>query len=258
VLGHSQLAGSPGIPSWGIPLPQYPSVSLLSWQTGYGNARYWVLKLLLTHFAPGDSIFNTTVSSGTPPGGANPFCGEVDGPAYGTTTLYCIDPAATINGIQFADWGTPNGLCGNFSKSTACTCPQTLAYVQAQCVGKNSCALTPYPTLGDPCYQVVKRFVVQASCTGTKGGASSSSGSAEPVYALGIQKAGSGAKKILLINKTFQPQTVTLSVTTLTGVLSVVDETTGPASSPAGIANSPFAGSQVVLNPYATAILTLD
>lgn len=24
VLGHSQLAGSPKIPEWGIPLPQYP------------------------------------------------------------------------------------------------------------------------------------------------------------------------------------------------------------------------------------------
>jgi hypothetical protein len=25
-------------------------VSLLDWRTGFGNARYWVLKLLLEHF----------------------------------------------------------------------------------------------------------------------------------------------------------------------------------------------------------------
>ena len=52
-------AGSPKIPEWGIPLPQYPSVSLLSWNTGYGNARYWVLKLLIEHFAPGAQSIKT-------------------------------------------------------------------------------------------------------------------------------------------------------------------------------------------------------
>lgn len=39
VLGHSQLAGSPPIPHWNIPLAQFPSVSLLDWTTGLGNAR---------------------------------------------------------------------------------------------------------------------------------------------------------------------------------------------------------------------------
>jgi len=62
VLGQSQLAGSPKIPEWGIPLPQYPSVSLLDWRTGYGNARYWVLKLLIEEFAPGDELVATSCS----------------------------------------------------------------------------------------------------------------------------------------------------------------------------------------------------
>lgn len=61
VLGHSQLAGSPKIPDWNIPLPQYPSVSLLDWRTGYGNSRYWVLKLLIDNFASGDVFVQTTV-----------------------------------------------------------------------------------------------------------------------------------------------------------------------------------------------------
>mmetsp|Transcript_48329 Transcript_48329/g.114911 ORF Transcript_48329/g.114911 Transcript_48329/m.114911 type:complete len:183 (+) Transcript_48329:1-549(+) len=61
VLGQSQLAGSPKIPEWGIPLPQYPSVSLLDWRTGYGNARYWVLKLLIEEFAPGDQLVTAGV-----------------------------------------------------------------------------------------------------------------------------------------------------------------------------------------------------
>mmetsp|Transcript_1113 Transcript_1113/g.2557 ORF Transcript_1113/g.2557 Transcript_1113/m.2557 type:complete len:566 (+) Transcript_1113:69-1766(+) len=59
VLGHSQLAGSPPIPEWGIPLAQFPSVSLLDWRTGFGNARYWALKILIEEFAPGDKIVTT-------------------------------------------------------------------------------------------------------------------------------------------------------------------------------------------------------
>ena len=59
VLGQSQLAGSPKIPEWGIPLPQYPSVSLLDWRTGLGNARYWVLKLLIEEFSPGDALVSS-------------------------------------------------------------------------------------------------------------------------------------------------------------------------------------------------------
>ncbi|CAJ1396285.1 unnamed protein product [Effrenium voratum] len=61
VLGQSQLAGSPKIPEWGIPLPQYPSVSLLDWRTGLGNARYWVLRLLIQDFAVGDELLATSV-----------------------------------------------------------------------------------------------------------------------------------------------------------------------------------------------------
>jgi hypothetical protein len=63
VLGQSQLAGSPKIPEWGIPFPQYPSVSLLDWRTGLGNARYWVLKLLLEEFHAGDSIVDAMVTA---------------------------------------------------------------------------------------------------------------------------------------------------------------------------------------------------
>ena len=66
ILGASQLAGSPPIPEWDIPQAQYPSVALVNWTTGEGeacmlgwvamelmmmvmagNPRYWVLKLLI-------------------------------------------------------------------------------------------------------------------------------------------------------------------------------------------------------------------
>jgi hypothetical protein len=43
VLGESQLVGFPG---------QFPSVTMLDWNTGQPNARYWVLKLLRDNFEP--------------------------------------------------------------------------------------------------------------------------------------------------------------------------------------------------------------
>jgi hypothetical protein len=47
VAGESQLVGFP---------TQYPSVSMVSWNDGKPNARFWVLKLLHDNFAPGDKI----------------------------------------------------------------------------------------------------------------------------------------------------------------------------------------------------------
>jgi hypothetical protein len=47
VDGESQLVGFPS---------QYPSVSMVDWDTGQPNARFWVLKLIKDHFGPGDKL----------------------------------------------------------------------------------------------------------------------------------------------------------------------------------------------------------
>jgi hypothetical protein len=47
VAGESQLVGYP---------TQYPSVSMVDWNDGKPNPRFWVLKLLHDNFAPGDKI----------------------------------------------------------------------------------------------------------------------------------------------------------------------------------------------------------
>jgi hypothetical protein len=54
LLGASQLLGYPS---------QFPSVSLLNWNTGEPNARYRVLQLLHDNFGPGDSIAKTNLAS---------------------------------------------------------------------------------------------------------------------------------------------------------------------------------------------------
>jgi hypothetical protein len=50
--GESQLVGYPS---------QFPSVTMLDWNTGQPNARYWVLKLLRDNFGPGDKLVETEV-----------------------------------------------------------------------------------------------------------------------------------------------------------------------------------------------------
>ena len=51
VVGASQLVGYP---------TQFPSVSLVDWETGQPNARFWVLKLLKDSFGPGDRLVRTS------------------------------------------------------------------------------------------------------------------------------------------------------------------------------------------------------
>ena len=52
VAGESQLVGYP---------TQFPSVSMVDWDTGQPNARFWVLKLLRDNFGPGDKLVETAL-----------------------------------------------------------------------------------------------------------------------------------------------------------------------------------------------------
>ena len=54
VAGESQLVGYPS---------QFPSVSMVDWNTGQPNARFWVLKLLHDNFGPGDKLVETNLDS---------------------------------------------------------------------------------------------------------------------------------------------------------------------------------------------------
>ncbi|MGB6546828.1 MAG: hypothetical protein WBE97_14510 [Candidatus Acidiferrales bacterium] len=56
VIGESQLAGFPS---------QFPSVTMLDWNTGKPNARFTVLRLIHDHFSPGDTIVSTRFPGNT-------------------------------------------------------------------------------------------------------------------------------------------------------------------------------------------------
>jgi len=42
----------------------WPSIAMLDWETAQPNARYWVLKLILDNFRPGDKLVETSSDSG--------------------------------------------------------------------------------------------------------------------------------------------------------------------------------------------------
>ena len=62
VAGESQLVGFP---------TQFPSVSMVDWNDGQPNARYWVLKLLHDNFGPGDKLVK--IEPPSPPAKDNPY-----------------------------------------------------------------------------------------------------------------------------------------------------------------------------------------
>jgi hypothetical protein len=55
IVGESQLIGYPS---------QFPSVTMIDWRNSRPNARYWVLRLLVDHFHPGDQLVETKVDGG--------------------------------------------------------------------------------------------------------------------------------------------------------------------------------------------------
>jgi hypothetical protein len=50
VVAESQIVGFP---------TQFPSVTMVDWNSGQPNVRYWVLKLIHDNFAPGDKLVET-------------------------------------------------------------------------------------------------------------------------------------------------------------------------------------------------------
>jgi hypothetical protein len=53
VIGESQLVGYP---------TQFPSVSMMNWETNKPNARFWVLKLIKDSFHSGDTLVETKLA----------------------------------------------------------------------------------------------------------------------------------------------------------------------------------------------------
>lgn len=241
--------------------PQYPSVALLNWTDGSGTARYWVLKLLIDEMVPGapagraapsaaDAVVNTTTSIAPGPAAAY-FCGSVIN--LDTLSLACDDPSATINAVTFASYGTPTGTCGAYAVGT-CNAANSTAIVESYCLGKNSCSVpATTPVFGDPCYMTVKNLVVQATCSS---GGGHQEGLPAPVYAQAyVEAAGSGARKVLVVNTLGTSQQVTLAGAA-GGVWRYVDPST--AFGPPAQTTLPAGSDTWTIGPFGVGVLRLQ
>jgi hypothetical protein len=213
----SQFVGNPPIEKWGIKDMNFPSGSMISWETGLGNAKYWVLKLLIDHIKKGDQIIDAQVQMtelSDPP--AEKVMCEAVGPwtFNNEITLTCKDPNARIDQI-WADMGLePKGLCGEYTPSPNCS-NNLLAtgWAAFHCFGRRSCTLTKANNLQEfgvcPEQVLVKknvnffseRLTVQASCTGDKGGITSSEYTGDSVFSQAFISPDGKSKKLLLVNK---------------------------------------------------------
>eukprot|EP00117_Sycon_ciliatum_P032259 scpid39925/ scgid1625/ Beta-galactosidase 8; Protein AR782 len=252
ILGESQLVGYPELPELHLQ-PQFPSVAMLNWTNGLGNARYHVLKVLIENFQPGDKLVKTTAVQSSKPGPVGPdtsFCGRV--PNLDVMNLKCTDPTATIDKILFASYGTVKGyVCGQFEVGT-CNAANSTDIVEKACLGKNTCSIDANtPLFGDPCYKVVKNLVVEAHCS--KGSGTASGGQSSNVYAQAFMAFDGSRHRVLLVNKT--PDSLSVIVPGASGSTAIiVDDTrpTGPAI------NTKLTSDTVQMRPYAVFVLIMS
>lgn len=97
---------------------------------------------------------------------SNPPAGDVCAVTaeQNVATLTC--PAGQkISQILFASYGEPGGSCGSYSIGF-CNAGDSVATVQAQCLGQNTCSVGANYNVfwGDPCSGYTKELAIQAQC----------------------------------------------------------------------------------------------
>lgn len=161
-----------------------------NWATSYVDDSLWPAAATYALASiEDDATLSTNISSDD-----SYFCGECgpNGPPnpgmtrYQTLELEC--PGSTIDAIDFAKFGLPEGKCGSYQPGTGCpkSCPpyhcdaDAKAWVTQTCVGKKFCSLDPIHALGDTCPSKHKRLVVQARCKSGSGKAIAKRGAGGP------------------------------------------------------------------------------
>ena len=90
---------------------------------------------------------------------AQTLCGTVD---EGQTLTLTAPSSNVFISITFASYGTPNGVCGNFTVG-GCHAANSQSIVQSYLIGNNSASIpATNGTFGDPCGGTFKRLYVEA------------------------------------------------------------------------------------------------
>ncbi|KAJ8645058.1 hypothetical protein MRB53_006806 [Persea americana] len=90
--------------------------------------------------------------------------GRAERPRRPKAHLSCAD-GQKISSIKFASFGTPQGVCGNFTEGS-CHAHKSYDIFEKNCVGQQWCSVTISPDVfgGDPCPNVMKNLAVEAIC----------------------------------------------------------------------------------------------
>jgi hypothetical protein len=279
----SQFVGNPPIEKWGIKDMNFPSGTMISWDTGLGNAKYWVLKLFIDHVKKGDLMLdtNTVVHEVREEVPQKVMCGAVGPWTFNNEiTLTCADPNAMIDRV-WADKGQrPHGQCGKYRPNPNCSNHlSTTAWALLHCLGRRSCTLNKGGHLGEmavcPEQTLVKndvnlfseRLTVQATCTGGEGGFTSEEYKGDSIFSQAFVSSDRMTKKVVLINKLSRAVTVRLTAAELGrggAIAHIVDPLSVTRSSASGIRQEHWkpeistSSVLVKLQPYAVAMAIVD
>ncbi|KAJ4959380.1 hypothetical protein NE237_026491 [Protea cynaroides] len=91
--------------------------------------------------------------------------GKVQKPLRPKAHLQCA-PGQKISSINFASFGTPQGMCGSFQEGS-CHAHKSYDAFEKRCIGQQMCSVTIAPEVfgGDPCPSIMKKLSVQAICS---------------------------------------------------------------------------------------------
>jgi len=274
----SQFVGSPPIPQWGIPEMQFPSGSMLSWETGFGNAKYWALFLLKQHLSKGDNLLPVKITQAQRFEAPRQWMCEAVGPWTFTDelTISCANPKARITHV-WADMGLePSGACGNFKPNVNCSSHFTsTAMASLRCLGRHSCTLRrntdfftemltcPKQTFRRDSQLFSMRLTVQAACSGTEGGHTSAEYTGDSIFALAFTppRGQPGKAKLLIVNK--ENEAVELSLQGLQGLPAtahIVDPESVTRSSQSGVREEQWTSTtgSITLQPFSVIIAELN
>jgi hypothetical protein len=282
----SQYVGSPPIEKWGIQDMQFPSGTMISWETGLGNAKYWALKLFLDHLQKGDIMHKTTTrivqEEAAETGPAPQHMCEHVGPwnFNNEITLTCNDPNARIDRIWADNGIRPEGQCGDYRPNRNCTNHLlATAWAGLECLGRRSCTLQKESRVADFLVCPIRTFVtkdistfsqvltVQASCTGDKGGHTSAEYSGDAVFSTAFVSPDGSNKRLLLVNKLQHHVTIKVTADELgkNGAKAyIVDPQSVSRSSAQGIREETWVlasggpSTVVTLQPYAVVIVVMS
>ena len=262
IIGESQLAGTPPQPAYQILDAQYPSVSMLNWTTGGGNARFHVLKLILDHFSQGDVIHEVDLPL------RQNLCGAIwNNDQLGlhyekSVSLSCGD-GSSISNISFAHAGHLLGDCDDGFDTSGALCIDNgtvRSYVTSLCVGQQKCvvnisALTNLTS----CFQKGPvRLVVEAKCSGgAPGTAIPSAYVGDRVFVQArtrqsVNSSGSEKRLLLAVNRNNRVATMRTDVSLQGAVAYVLDENN---AIPVAVHN--LTGRELLMRPFATIVVEL-